>query len=108
MTRKRKASDEVVEIAEEIASVVEDTSKPAPKRKASTKVNGTPVSTPSPEKKEEVLEPVFKRPVKNVKVKATATVRGVYGNMRYEIRQGEVYVFSEEMANWLIGQGRAI
>lgn len=109
MTRKKKDSKEIKDMAQEIASIVVVTSdEELPKKKASKK---TPVVSEEPlvvESVEAVVPIARKAPIQNVKVKATASVRGVYGKMRYEIKAGEIYTFPEPMAKWLISIGRAI
>lgn len=106
MTRKKKPTEEIIEVAQEIATVV------AEERKIEPKVD--PPKPVKPEKVEKVKEEVvdvvapLTKPVRNVRVKATATVRGVYHNMRYSIKEGEIYTFPEEMANWLMSSGRVI
>lgn len=107
MTRKKKPTEEVIEVAQEIATVVasepKSEVKPEPPKPASS-------PKPSKAKKEEIVEVVQANtaPVRNVRVKATATVRGVYQNMRYSIKEGEVYTFPEEMVKWLKESGRVI
>jgi len=45
---------------------------------------------------------------RTVKVKATETVRGVYGSFRYAIEAGQTYNLPEPVASWLVSVGRAI
>lgn len=42
-----------------------------------------------------------------VKVVAITNSRGRFGNQRYQIKDGETYTFSAELAKWLIDTGRA-
>jgi len=104
MTRRKKVNEEGLEVAQEIASVVED----KPKKVDEPVVPPAPVDAPKQEIQEVALEQARTSPNRSVRIKATATVRGVFRNIRYDIRSGEVYTFPEDMANWLIGQGRAI
>lgn len=105
MTRKKKDSQEIKDKAKEIASVVVVTSdEELPQKKASKKVS----LVPEEPKVEEVVVPLARTAaIQNVKIKATASVSGVYGKMRYEIKAGETYTFPEPMAKWLISIGRA-
>jgi transglutaminase-like putative cysteine protease len=103
MTRKKKHTEEVIEVAQEIATVV--ASEPV---KAEPKVE-PPKPVDPPKAKEDVVEVVESSARKrSVRVKATATVRGVYHNMRYSIKEGEVYTFPEDMVEWLKKAGRVI
>lgn len=43
-----------------------------------------------------------------VKVRATETIRGVYGNFRYAIEAGQTYSLPEPVATWLVSIKRAI
>jgi hypothetical protein len=124
MTRKKTASKEVKEAAEFIAEVVATVSEEsapihtptaAPEPVVAAKVEEQKPSRPKSVKPK--VEPVAeepsvvvasKSPVRNVRIKATATVRGTYGRMRYQIESGQVYTFPEGLANWLIENGRAI
>ena len=45
---------------------------------------------------------------RTVNIKATETVRGVYGNFRYAIEAGQVYTLPEPVAAWLVSVGRAV
>ena len=100
MTRKRKISDELKESAEVIAEVV----LPQPDRVVEKPSEAKKAPPPKPEP---VIEVAKTSPVKNIRVKATETVKGKYGRMRYEIVACEVYTFPKEMAEWLIKSGRA-
>jgi len=111
MSRKKKSTDEVKELAKEIASVVVAT----PAVEAKTKAD---VSKPKPkavEVKAEVkakpkvaeVEVAKSAPIKNIKIKATESVKGQYNSLRYEIKAGEIYTFPAPLAEWLISLGRA-
>ena len=123
MTRKKTASKEVKEAAEFIAEVVATVSEDsapihtptaAPEPVVAAKVEHKPSKPKAVKPKAEPVaeEPsvvvASKSPVRNVRIKATATVRGTYGRMRYQIESGQVYTFPEGLANWLIQNGRAI
>jgi hypothetical protein len=99
MTRKKKSTDEVKEVAQEIASVViaERPKVDVPKAK-------------EVEEKPKIKEVKVAKtsPTKNVRIKATTSMRGQFNNLKYEIKSGEVYTFPESLANWLIELGRAI
>lgn len=121
MTRKKTDSKEVKEVAEFIAEVVATVSEEV------TPIH-TPTVTPEPVVVTQVEEHVSeipkavkaksdeeppevvasKSPARNIRIKATATVRGTYGRIRYQIEAGQVYTFPEGLANWLIQNGRAI
>ncbi len=98
MTRKKKSTDEVKEVAQEIASVViaEKPKVEVPKAKV--------VEEP----KVQEVKVAKTAPIKNIRIKATTSMRGQYNNLRYEIKSGEVYTFPEPLAKWLIDLGRAI
>lgn len=103
MSKKKKSTDEVKQAAKEIASVVV----------ATANVEKPKVDVPKAEPvvaKAEISKVTVAKtaPVKNIKIKATASVRGQYNNMRYEIKSGEVYTFPAPLAEWLISLGRAI
>jgi len=111
MTRKRKSVKEVEDVAETIASVVVAESVNSDESKKAEEVKVVVSTQQKQEKpKEQVKEvPVAKSaPIKNVRVKATASVRGQFRNLRYEIVAGELYTFPKPLADWLISQGRAI
>lgn len=112
MTRKAKAkaNEEVIEVAQSIAMAVQG-DQPSTASKASKTQAKQPQPVSPPKVKEEVVEVVeaaMTSPNRSVRIKATASVRGVFGNMRYAIEAGQVYTFPEGLANWLIEQGRAI
>lgn len=101
MSRKKKDTDEVFVVAQEIAAVV---AVDVPKAKEET-----------PLKKDVKLAstvedvPVARNaPIRNIKVKATTSMKGRYNRYNYEIKAGEIYTFPEPLAKWLIDLGRAI
>jgi hypothetical protein len=109
MTRKvkTKANEEVIEVAQSIATAVQGDQPSTPSKASKTQAK-RPQPVSPPKVKEEVVEVVMTSPNRSVRIKATASVRGVFGNMRYAIEAGQVYTFPEGLANWLIEQGRAI
>ena len=66
-----------------------------------------PKSTPAPKK---IVSSPFKGVATRdrcVKVVAITNSRGRFGNQRYQIKDGETYTFSAELAKWLVDTGRA-
>lgn len=66
----------------------------------------------SPVKKEipvvdsiEVAPQTRPRPTK--RIKATTTTKGIVGNYQFNIVRGEIYVFPDNVANFLIQQNKA-
>jgi hypothetical protein len=106
MSKKKKSTDEVKQVAKEIASVVVATNAEKPKVDV-PKAEPVVVKAETKVEKPKVVE-AKSAPVKNIKIKATASVKGQYTNMRYEIKAGEVYTFPAPLAEWLISLGRAI
>lgn len=106
MSKKKKSTDEVKQVAKEIASVVVATNAEKPKVDV-PKAEPVAVKAETKVEKPKVVE-AKSAPVKNIKIKATASVKGQYTNMRYEIKAGEVYTFPAPLAEWLISLGRAI
>lgn len=106
MTKRKKSTDEVKEVAEMIASVV--VAEPVESSKVTKQEEVKVVVVEQPKEKVKAVPVAKAAPTKNVKIKATASVRGVFNNLRYEIVAGEVYTFPQALAELLISQGRAI
>lgn len=118
-TRRRKASKESLEVARTISEEVIPKAEPieeAPKPEEAIEQATPAVELPKVERASKSLEPELPkidvakaaRPVKNVRVKATATIRGMVGNFAYNIKAGEIYTLPEHVANWLAERGRVI
>jgi len=101
MSRKKTKTDEVVVVAQEIASVVATES---PKKKAE-KSSKEEVKVAAPVAEVPVAR---KSPVRNIKVKATTSMKGRYHRYNYDIKAGEIYTFPEPLAKWLMDLGRVI
>jgi len=101
MSRKKTKSDEVVVVAQEIASVV---AAEVPKKKTE-RASKEEVQVAAPVAEVPVARTA---PVRNVKVKATTSMKGRYHRYNYEIKTGEIYTFPEPLAKWLMDLGRVI
>ena len=111
---KKKHTEQVIEVAKDIASVIETVQEspnkvedkaekhlPPPKEIKVAAAKEKPLEAkPAP------IEKALTSPKRNIRVKATSSVRGQYRNIRYEIKAGETYTFPEDLANWLIKAGR--
>ena len=106
MTRRKKSTKEVKEVAETIASVV--VAESVKSEESPKQVEAKVVVKEQPKQEPVVVQVAKAKPSKNIRVKATASIRGQYNNLRYEIVAGEVYTLPEALANLLISQGRAI
>lgn len=117
---KKKNTQEVIQVAQQIASVVEtpkegstrkseptQAPKPVKPEPVAAKVKEVKVVEPEPAQVEENLATPRTKPNRTKRIKATASVRGQFHNIRYEIKAGEIYTFPEALANWLIECGRA-
>lgn len=100
---KKKDNEEVIQVAQGIASDIETIrAVKAPKEKA-PKVKEEKVEVVKAEK----LEQPKTSPTRNQRIKAVVSARGQFGNLRYEIKAGEVYTFPKALAEWLVETGRA-
>lgn len=114
MPRRKKTTEPVVKIAEEIATVVSVAKEEPSVEKVETveaiepKKAEKPVSKTRKKKVEPKVAYQSTKVPKKMKVKATQSVRGIFGKMNYEIKAGETYELPTNLANWLISVGRAI
>ncbi len=113
---KKKHTEQVIEVAQDIASVIETVKDISLKGQdkaetpfVSPKEVKIPMAKTKPVKVDSApVERALTSPKRSMRIKATSSVRGQFHNIRYEIKVGEVYTFPEDLANWLIKAGRAI
>lgn len=111
MPRRKKTTEPVVKIAEEIATVV-SVAKEEPYVETVEAIEPKKAEKPVSKTRKKKVEPKVAyqstKVPKKMKVKATQSVRGIFGKMNYEIKAGETYELPTNLANWLISVGRAI
>jgi hypothetical protein len=95
--KKKKTIAEAIPIAQKIEKAVFKPTRPS-----------EAIAVPLKSRSKEVPVVVAnKRPAQTMRIKAIANARGVCGGYRYEVVQGEVYVFPDYVARFLIQQNKA-